>query len=168
MRMPIIRLLVLIPALAGVMLLFGISGEQAGHAAARSIDWNERQIRWHSYEDGLQEAERTGRPVLAVVYADWCPHCAAYSRLFSDPEVVRLARNLVMVKLNGEQYPEVSARYAPDGGYVPRTLVLRPDGKLIPFIHGDQQQYRYFLNYQDTQELLDVMKRALAAGENWH
>ncbi|RMH09856.1 MAG: DUF255 domain-containing protein, partial [Planctomycetota bacterium] len=41
----------------------------------------------------LDESERTGRPVLAVVTADWCGACQALKRgALSDPEVEALVK----------------------------------------------------------------------------
>lgn len=158
----IIRLLVV--ALIGVGAVCGVSAIlPPASAASKQIDWNAAQVKWLSFDDGMREAARTGKPILTIFYAEWCPHCVAYSRLFHDPEVIGRARDLVMVRVNGDEEAELSARYSPDGGYIPRTLVIRPNGKLDASIHGAQDQYRYFLDHDSTSELLSVMKRAAAS-----
>ncbi len=129
-------------------------------AASDAIEWNDRQIRWRPFAEGLREARQTGKPVLAVFYADWCAHCRGYSRLFHDPQIVRLSRALVMVRVNSDRQPEVGARYQPDGGYVPRTMVLRPDGRLANSLHGGSPEFRHFLDYQSTDELAAMMRGA--------
>jgi protein-disulfide reductase (glutathione) len=131
-------------------------------AAATVLEWNEKEIRWHSYAGGLREARRSGKPILVVFYTDWCPHCRATTALFRDDEIITLSRELVMVKVNQDRDPEISARYAPDGRYIPRTMILKPNGDLATKIHGDNPTYRYFLDYESTRELAGVMKRAAA------
>jgi protein-disulfide reductase (glutathione) len=131
-------------------------------AAAKVLEWNEKEIRWHSYADGLREARRSGKPILVVFYTDWCPHCRATTALFRDDEIITLSRELVMVKVNQDRDPEISARYAPDGLYIPRTMILKPNGELAAKIHGGNPTYRYFLDYKSTREFAGVMKRAAA------
>lgn len=129
-------------------------------AASRTVEWNDAQIRWRPIGEGLREARRSGKPVLAVFFADWCAHCRGYSRLFHDPRIVRLSRALVMVRVNGDREPGVSARYEPDGGYVPRTMVLTPDGRVVRSLHGGSPEFRHFLDYQTTDELVAMMRGA--------
>src|SRR5262245_44301089 len=141
-------------------LRYGMEPAFAQARPAKGIDWNDVRIKWHSFEVGLREAERTRTPMLVLFYADWCPHCAAYSRLFREPDIVALSQSLVMVKVDRDKSPELNARYAPDGGYVPRTMVLNANGSLIASIHGSDPNYRYFLYYETKKDLLAVMKRA--------
>jgi protein-disulfide reductase (glutathione) len=145
---------------AAALTLTGAIRPIAALAASKTLDWNEREIRWHSYEDGLREAQRSGKPILAVFYADWCPHCRATTALFRDEEIVRLSRGLVMVKINSDRDPEINARYSPDGSYIPRIMVLRPNGQLVSKLGGSDPRYRYFLSYDSTRELAVVMKGA--------
>jgi thioredoxin-like negative regulator of GroEL len=131
-------------------------------AAPKVFEWNDAQIRWRSFAQGLREAKKTGKPVLAVFYAKWCPHCVGYSRLFRDPQIVKLSRALVMVRVDGDRQPRVSARYEPDGEYVPRTMVLAPNGRIVRSLHGSSPEFRHFLDYQSTSELVRMMKGAAA------
>jgi thiol:disulfide interchange protein len=78
-------LLSCIAALTAVVLSYGAGDALAQARRIKAIDWNERQIKWQSFEAGLQEAEQTRTPILILFYTDWCPHCMAHSRLFRDP-----------------------------------------------------------------------------------
>jgi thiol:disulfide interchange protein len=150
--------------LAGVLFSMAvgfISVSKPVQAAGKSIDWNTRQILWYPFAKGLREARHSGRPVLVVFYAEWCRHCVNYSRLFHTPQVVDLSNALVMVRVDVDEHPNLSARYSPDGSYVPRTMVLRPDGSLISDIQGSQAKYRYNLEDTTPGELIDFMRQAV-------
>jgi thioredoxin-like negative regulator of GroEL len=151
-------------AVAACLALAAAGVWQAGRsfAAAQAMEWNDAQIRWRSFAEGMREAKETGKPVLAVFYARWCPHCRGYSRLFRDPEIVELSRTLVMVKVNGDRQPQIDARYKPDGDYFPRTMVLTPDGRIVRSLHGGSPEFRHFLDYRSTGELVRMMKGAAA------
>lgn len=48
-------------------------------------------IAWDDYESCMEAAAREGRPVLMIFYADWCPTCHAYKKIFYDRRVVEAA-----------------------------------------------------------------------------
>ncbi|MEJ2124261.1 MAG: thioredoxin family protein [Alphaproteobacteria bacterium] len=138
-----------------------LSGSGSAHAAGKTLDWNNRKIVWLPFERGLRQARHSGVPVVVVFYAEWCSHCASFSRQFFHPAVVELSKNLVMVRVDVDKHPRLAARYNPDGNYVPRTMVLRPDGSLIKSIHGSQEKYRYNLEDTTPSELVVFMGQAV-------
>jgi thioredoxin-like negative regulator of GroEL len=137
------------------------AASKSAHAAGKSLNWNNRGVLWLPFARGLREARHSGKPVLVVFYAEWCRHCASFSRQFFNPAVVRLSKSLVMVRVDVDEHPNLSARYSPDGSYVPRTMVLRPDGSLISDIQGSQAKYRYNLEDTTPGELIDFMRQAV-------
>jgi glutaredoxin len=98
---------------------------------------------------------------VLIFYTDWCPHCHNYSRLFHDPEVARLAASFVMIRVERDGHRDISARYALDGEYIPRTFFLSPQGVLIPGLDSGREQYRYYLDEHDASELTSRMEEAL-------
>ena len=128
--------------------------------AAAGGDWNDAGIAWKSYEDGLAEAKKTNKPVVLIFYTDWCPHCTRYSGVFHDSKVVDAAKQFVMIRLNKDQNQEVSAKYAPDGEYIPRTYFLASDGTLQSDIHEKRDRYLYFYDASDAGALLRGMDEA--------
>lgn len=93
-------------------------------------------VRWLSFSEAILEAAaREGKPVLVDFYADWCAPCRELDRhAFAAPEVVRLSRRFVMVKvdLTSSDNPVGEAlrtRYRVPG--VPTILFLRSDGSEI-------------------------------------
>lgn len=129
--------------------------------AEDEADWNDSGINWRPYEAGLAEARATGKPAVLIFYTDWCPHCHNYSRLFHDPEVARLAASFVMIRVERDAHRDISARYALDGEYIPRTFFLSPQGVLIAGLDSGREQYRYYLDEHDASELTSRMEEAL-------
>lgn len=128
--------------------------------AATPPDWNEQQIEWHEYQDGLARAEASGKPVMLIFYADWCPTCHAYRDVFNRPQIVALAQQLVMIRVNVDQFPELSEQYGDDGSYVPRTFVLDSSGKRQQLLFP-QKRYRYFIKATDLTAFEQLMSKAL-------
>src|SRR5262245_52133916 len=133
--------------------------------AADGHGWNEAQIELQSYDAGLAKAKAQNKPVCLVVYANWCPHCRNYSKVFDDPRVVERARDFVMVKIDADDDKGPAAKYALDGGYVPRTFFLGTDGAVDPEVHAPRDKFRYFFDERDPASLLagmDAAKKRLA------
>lgn len=129
--------------------------------ASAPADWNAREVAWTDYAAGLDAAKAGRKPLLLVFYTDWCPHCHNYSRLFHDPEVVRLSRQFVMVRVERDANPSISDVYAIDGNYIPRTFFLSPTGAVLTDLTSDNEEFRYFFDEHDSTELIALMQRAL-------
>jgi tetratricopeptide (TPR) repeat protein len=129
-------------------------------AAVQTHDWNDAAIAWRDYEAGLTEARAAKKPVLLVFFTEWCPHCRNYQRVFHDPRVVAAAKDFVMIRVDRDRSPELSARYAPDGEYIPRTYFLSSDGKIDESIHAPRDQYVYFFDEHGPAPLLAAAKAA--------
>jgi protein-disulfide reductase (glutathione) len=123
--------------------------------------WNESQIDWEPYEDGLLRAARESRPVVLVLSASWCGHCRNYSHVFEDPRVVEQARHFVMVRVDSDAQRDIAARYVLDGGYVPRTFFLQADGTPMADVTANRARFQYFFDEHDPASLLAGMATAL-------
>jgi len=125
-------------------------------------DWNDSAVAWKPYEQGLAEAKEANKPICLVFYTDWCPHCTNYSKVFHDPAVVEASAKLVMIRINKDQDKPASARYAPDGEYIPRTYFLEPDGTLLDQVTENRPNYRYFYDEHDPKSVLRSMNTVVA------
>jgi hypothetical protein len=136
-------------------------GPLASIAAAAGETWNAAQIDWQPYEAGLAKAKAEKKPICLVLYTGWCSHCKNYSRVFDDAKVVEQAKRFVMIRLNADDRGDVASKFQPDGGYVPRTFFLSPDGVLAADIHAPRPKFLYFFDERDPASVLGGMEEAL-------
>jgi thiol:disulfide interchange protein len=129
---------------------------------ALAHDWNDANIKWQSLDEGLKLAKAEKKPVCLVVFTEWCPHCKNYSGVFHDPKVVEKSKKFVMVRLDQDAAKAETQKYAPDGGYIPRTIFLAADGTVIADVHAPRDQYKYFYDEKNPASVLAGMDAALA------
>lgn len=127
--------------------------------AAERINWNDLSINWMSYEQGMQEIARTGKKGILVLYADWCPTCRAYSKLFSHPDIVSSAKSLVLMRANVDQYKALSRKMSFDGEYVPRTIALSANGKVMHELYPKTGKYLYYIPHGRLDYLMQFMRK---------
>jgi thiol:disulfide interchange protein len=133
----------------------------AAAAFAGAENWNDANIHWMAYDEGLAAAKKSHQPICLILYTTWCPHCGNYSKLFSDPEVVKKSRSFVMIRLDKDKNQELSQKYKPDGEYIPRTYFLSPDGALDESLAEQREQFKYFYSESNPASILAGMDRAL-------
>jgi hypothetical protein len=134
----------------------------AGPGARGAVEtWNAKQIDWQPYEAGLARARATNKPICLIFYTGWCPHCGNYSKVFDDARVVEAAKGFVMIRANADDEGAVAGKYVKDGGYVPRTFFLAPDGTLDPDLHAARPKFLYFYDEHDPSSILGGMQAAL-------
>src|SRR6185503_3990828 len=133
------------------------SPRPAAPAPPATEDWNDAQIAWQPLEPGLVAAARTKKPVCVVIFTTWCPHCKNYSKVFHDERVVAKSKGFVMVRIDKDRDAAGSARFAPDGEYIPRTVFLASNGTFDPDIHAARDSYKYFYPESDPTGILAGM-----------
>lgn len=124
-------------------------------------DWNDKEVTWKPYAAGLAEAKSQNKPICLIFYTEWCPHCSNYSSVFHDKQVVDLSKKFVMIRVDNDKDPETSAKFAPDGKYIPRTFFLKSDGSLLPDITEQRTSYKYFYNEKDPASVMRSMNQVL-------
>ncbi len=129
------------------------------------INWNDKELKWHSYEEGIEKIKSTGKPGMLIIYADWCPTCKEYSTLFSNKPVVQNLEGLILIRTNKDTSPSVSKNYSFDGEYVPRTFALNSKGKIITKFYSDKAKYTYFIPSGSPEFLIEFSKLIKKFGE---
>lgn len=121
-------------------------------------------VKWHTWEDGLRQARLQGKPMLVLVYADWCPHCRKLAPVFAEPEVVALARQFIMVKQDHDEQPAWLAPFDREyGGYVPRIFFFDSNGKIKAEVTSGHPRYPFFYAAEQPDNLKRSMRRAVGS-----
>ena len=125
-----------------VLVLFSNSDLHAQSKTAPS------QIKWTTFDAGMENAKSTHKKILVDVFTDWCGWCKKMdSEVYADPKVKEyLAKNFVIVKMNaegsgalhykGQEYtpPQLAAAFGVTG--YPATLFLKEDSEPITLLPG--------------------------------
>jgi thiol-disulfide isomerase/thioredoxin len=129
--------------------------------AAAAGPWGGTSIQWRTSNEAFAEAKRTNKPIALVVFTTWCPHCKRFQRVFDDPRIVEASKSFVMVHVDGDADRDLADRYAPDGGYFPRTMFLKPDASLLNGVRAkDEGRFQFFYDENDASPLLAAMDKA--------
>ena len=81
--------------------------------------------------------------------------------MFDDPRIAERAKDFVMIRLDADQESDIAKKFAKDGGYIPRTFFLAPDGTPDFDIHAPRPKYAYFYDERNPGSLLAGMTTAL-------
>ena len=154
-----INRLILIPCLF-VSLMAILATNSMCLAESDHIYWNDQYIVWQEYEEGLASARISRKPAIIIFYADWCPTCKKYGKVFKNEHIIRAAASFVMIRVNIDTYPQVSADYGFDGEYIPRTIAVYPDGRVMHELYPAKKN-QYYIG-TNPNNLLLLMRKALS------
>jgi thioredoxin-related protein len=121
-------------------------------AAARAADPD-----WRAWNDGMQQAATTKRPVIVDVYTDWCGWCKRMDRdVYSRAEIADyLRKRYVTIRLNAESSDQaryegrnytgegIAQRFRVSG--FPTTIFLRSTGEHMASVPGYLPPDRFLL-----------------------
>lgn len=122
--------------------------------------WGAPEVPWRDFEAGSAEMRRTGRSGVMVLQSDWCLECEAYQEQWRRADVAAFGDELVFILVDVDAEPAVQERYALDGDYVPRTIVLSPDGRPRFQRSGGHPAMDFFVETRSPDELLSLLSRA--------
>ncbi|MEL7150868.1 MAG: thioredoxin family protein [Pseudomonadota bacterium] len=119
----------------------------AGPVAADAIPagFNDDGIPWRDLASGLEAAKTENKRIFLVVHTTWCGVCTAYKKRFFSPLVEEATEDVIFVLIDQDAEPDAAALYAPDGFYIPRTMILDPDGQIIEALQPLDPPYRYYV-----------------------
>ncbi len=84
----------------------------------------------------LEDAGRSGRPLIVAFFAAWCPHCRRMRETtLVDPDLVREAQSFDWVLVDIDSELTVARSYGVNS--VPQLHVLYPDGRSMSRVIGD-------------------------------
>lgn len=120
------------PPLAGRALVYHIEAlslVKASHVQGAKIAWGE------DHDRGLAEAKRARKPVVLVLYAEWCSWCKKlFGESLPDPRIRMLSDRFVWVKVNSDLDKKIYGKYGQNG--FPLIVLLSPDGDVVGRIDG--------------------------------
>lgn len=103
-----------------------------------------------NYEQGLALAKKEEKPVVLVLYADWCQWChKMFDEVFPDQSFASLKNDFVWVRINSDRNPGYMERFGQEG--FPLLVVLDKEGNEIERLSG----------FQDTGELRGALDSIL-------
>lgn len=93
-------------------------------------------VPWKSYDEALQEAEETGRPVYLYFFMDNCAYCYKMDKeVFTDKKVAEYLReNFVSSRVNAKRDAHLLKKYIIRG--FPTSWFLTSEGDTISYLPG--------------------------------
>ncbi|MBE9550458.1 MAG: FKBP-type peptidyl-prolyl cis-trans isomerase [Proteobacteria bacterium] len=101
--------------------------------ASRMAAW---QIPWlEDHDKGLTAALTDGKPMVLVLYADWCEWCKRLlNETLEDPRIRSLKDRFIWVRINSDAELEYKELYEQNG--FPLIVLLNPEGETIKKLEG--------------------------------
>jgi len=124
------------------------------------IPWTS-SLTWYSYEQGVSLAKQSGKPILLLVYADWCSKCRALAPVFERSDVHALASKMIVVRQDQDQPAPWLTGLGVSGNYVPRIIFLNADGTVQNTLTSGHPRYPFFYAAERPEILLSSLKLAL-------
>ena len=126
-------LLVFVVVLIGVGIIVTISSFQGQNNSKQLQNQNDQiNLQWNNdLNSSLKEAQKSNKLVFIDFYADWCGYCKELNKeTFTDQKVKeKFAQKYVLVKINGDLYPNLTSKYKVYG--YPTLIILDANGNEI-------------------------------------
>ena len=130
--------------LIGLFLIMGCDQAVGQGPKEGSIDWIT------DLSAAKEMAKSEGKPMFIDFHADWCSWCRRMDvDTYTDLKVAELAKQLICVKIDTDEQPDVAENYRIRG--LPTTVFLTSEAKKIDIIAG----------YLPPEEFLKQMEIAL-------
>ncbi|MGB0646414.1 MAG: thioredoxin family protein [Bradymonadia bacterium] len=119
------------------------------------------EIAWQSFEMGQQQSAETGKPMMILIYADWCTQCVALAKALKNEKLIALSKKFVMVLANQDDESQGVFLYTPKLSYVPRILFMKPDGEFWSEMTSHDTRYPYFYQVSSLDQLMSNMRESI-------
>ncbi|CAB55026.1 Thioredoxin domain-containing protein [Caenorhabditis elegans] len=122
-------------------------------------------IAWVKWEDAIETALDTDKPIFLLIHKSWCHACKALKKTFQQSNAKKafkkLSEHFVMVNTEDDDEP-FEEEYRPDGKYIPRLLFLDKNGDLLQEFKNKKAEYKnYAYYYSSPADILNSMKDVL-------
>jgi len=131
--------------------------------AATQPIYNEHSDAAREVAAALARASKTGRNVVLIFGANWCPDCHALDEQMHRPALARLiAQDFVVVKIDVGRFDknlDIGAKYGvPISKGIPAMAVVDPHGKLLYAQSQGQFANARLMPYRDFSEFFEKWK----------
>jgi len=99
----------------------------------------------------LARAKREGKPIILDFHAAWCAPCKRLEKeTFVDPRVVALLEQVVFVKVDSDEHPQLAKQFQVTG---------LPD---IRFLDSEGNELRKLIGFQDAESFQMVLQKFIS------
>lgn len=105
-----------------------VTAEPLAEALAK-MEQRKKIVSWvEDFDQGLALARKEGKPVVLVLYADWCPFChRLFEETIPDARLDDVRSAFVWLKVNSDLKPEYGDRFGQKN--FPMIVILDKEGK---------------------------------------
>jgi len=98
--------------------------------------WKETALPWlEDYDEAIAAAKPTGKPIVLVLYADWCGFCKKlFDRTMEDPRIKVLKDRFVWLKMDSGKDCALKNKFEQEG--FPMIVVLDSEGLVLEKMSG--------------------------------
>ncbi len=128
-----------------------VTVEYSVHDLRKASSLSQNKIQWEEdLEKARAIAKKESKPIMLVLYADWCQWCERLLNVtLTDPVITTTtADRFVWVKLNSGRYQNFKSMFGQEG--FPMTVLLDQQGQLIEKQEGYQEVYPLWERLQRT------------------
>jgi len=104
------------------------------------------KIEWQlQFDKGLKVAEKENKPVVLVLYADWCQWCKRFlGESVEDARVKSICDQFVWMKINSDVEKQFKEKFGQSG--FPMVVLLSPKGETLKKIEGFEDGATFYRN----------------------
>lgn len=124
-------------------------------AATRATNLYGDEIAWrHDYNEALQEAQKTKRPLLVKVSATWCTYCTKmqHETLNQETVISEVEENFVPLALDADRDQDLVRKFRVST--YPTTIVVAPDRTILRRMPGFQTQGQFMASLRGALQKL--------------